>query len=179
MTEKAVQHTNEKIELLNGTLLETYSTTGNESAMSDEETLELFLKNAFFFLENKERIMNDSRMFLCPIPSRSGLAYLGDRAFRDPTLGIFVEWWSSCKLAVQREPDGSEWLVYHIAGSPLSGSNGCGCVNSEGAIKHKTITPFNDLARSFIKINTRYTPFKKHCYAYTIKEVLKQLCLRR
>lgn len=31
----------------------------------------LFLNNAFLFLQNKDRIMSDSRMFLCPVPSRT------------------------------------------------------------------------------------------------------------
>lgn len=175
MTGNTVQHPNRKIELLNGTILETFPTTGDKSTISDEQTLKLFLDNAFMFLENKERIMSDSRMFLCPIPSRSGLAYLGDKAFRNPTLGIFVEWWSDSSLAVQRAPDGDEWLVYHIAGSPLSGCNRCGCVNREGKIKRETITPFNNLARSFIKINTRYTHAKEDSLTYTIEEVLEQL----
>ena len=61
-----------------------------------EELKKLFIENAFLFLENRERILCDSRMFLSPVPIQSGLAYSGTSGFHRPTLGIYLEWWQRC-----------------------------------------------------------------------------------
>ena len=55
-----------------------------------KKEMELFLKNAFRFLANKERIMTDSRMFLCPIPVQSGMTISGTSGFMNPTLGVYL-----------------------------------------------------------------------------------------
>ena len=108
MEKKKFQHPEGKIQLIDGRVLDCYpleqpqyevnnqlslDTTGvylslkrpnNDKTVIDnrddeEKELEkLFLDNAFVFLENREKILSDSRMFLCPLPfSRSGLAYSG------------------------------------------------------------------------------------------------------
>ena len=61
---------------------------------SDEERekeVKLFLNNAFLFLKNKDRIMSDSRMFLCPVPIQNELAYTGTSGFHHPALGVYLE----------------------------------------------------------------------------------------
>lgn len=200
MENKEFQHPGGKIQLLNGTILDCYpleqpkDEVDNQLAldmtgqyfqmkkgkksikmnMEDEEkALEhLFLKNAFVFLENREMIMSDSRMFLCPVPSHSGLAYTGTGGFRHPTLGVFVEWWINCVSANKVESNGRKWLVYHIAGSPLSGSNSCGLVNPQGETKCESLSPFSGLWKSFMQINRRYDDAKSRYEAYTLREVL-------
>lgn len=202
MEDKSLQHPEGKIQLFDGRILDCYpleqpqdevdnqlalDTTGvylslRKSKKADtvknrqddeENALErLFLENAFVFLENRERIMSDSRMFLCPVPSHSGLAYTGTSGFRNPTLGVFVEWWINCVRASQMEPNGKKWLVYHLAGSPLSGANNCGLVNPQGETKDEYISAFRELCPSFMQINKRYDDAKSRYEAYTLREVL-------
>lgn len=142
---------------------------------NDEERKTLFLDNAFLFLQNKDRIMSDSRMFLCPIPIQNGLAYTGTAGFNHPTLGVYLEWWLSCEKATILKEDKTEWLVYFISGSPLSGANKCGIVNEKGDIESETLCPFSLVWRSFTSINKRYDEAKSLYQAYTLEEVVKKL----
>ena len=142
---------------------------------NDEERKTLFLDNAFLFLQNKDRIMSDSRMFLRPIPIQNGLAYTGTAGFNHPTLGVYLEWWLSCEKATILKEDKTEWLVYFISGSPLSGANKCGIVNEKGDIESETLCPFSLVWRSFTSINKRYDEAKSLYQAYTLEEVVKKL----
>ena len=138
----------------------------------EKEMKKLFLENAFVFLENRERILSDSRMFLCPVPIQNGLAYTGISGFRHPTLGIYVEFWKACPYSNIMEKNGKKWLLWHIAGSPLSGSNRCGLVNPQGETKCEQVTNFINIWRPFMEINTRYDKAKRRYEAYTLREVL-------
>lgn len=142
---------------------------------NDEERKTLFLDNAFLFLQNKDRIMSDSRMFLCPIPIQNGLAYTGTAGFNHPTLGVYLEWWLSCEKATILKEDKTEWLVYFISGSPLSGANKCGIVNEKGDIDSESLCPFSSIWSSFTSINKRYDEEKSLYQAYTLEEVVNKL----
>ena len=135
----------------------------------------LFLNNAFMFLQNKDRIMSDSRMFLCPIPIQNGLAYTGTAGFNHPTLGVYLEWWLSFEKATILKEDNTTWLVYFISGSPLSGANKCGIVNEKGEIDSESLYPFSPIWTSFTSINKRYDEAKSLYQAYTLEEVVKKL----
>ena len=137
-----------------------------------EEQKQLFIKNAFYLLSHKERIMSDSRMFLCRIPIQSGLAYTGISGFRNPTLGIYLEWWSIVQGAMRIDRKGRKSLVYHLAGSPLSGANKCAAVREDGKIEIVSLLPFNAHWGPFTRINNRYTEAKQLYQAYTLQEVL-------
>lgn len=151
--------------------------TADEQRAEMEEKAEerLFLDNAFFLLANYRRILSDSRMFLCPVPIQSGLAYTGTSGFHCPTLGVYIEWWMNCGASMFANKKGTKWLVYHIAGSPLSGSNSCGVVNEQGETMSWQIVPFKDLWPSFIEINSRYDYAKNNYEAYTLKQVIDSL----
>ena len=160
-----------------------YLSVGNKPHKTDEEKKKqadeekelerLFTDNAFVFLENWERVFSDSRIFLCPLPVHSGLAYTGTGGFRNPTLGVYIEFWKNCYAANIMEKDGKKWLLWHMAGSPLSGSNKCGLVNPQGERKCQSITPFRGAWQPFIRINKRYDEAKSKYQAYTIREVLE------
>ncbi|MBR6226719.1 MAG: hypothetical protein IKQ79_00285 [Bacteroidales bacterium] len=201
--ENALEHPNGKIKLLNGTVLDCYpleqpedktdnamklDTTGTylvvggkkpaEASRSDEEREEeekLFLNNAFRFLQHRDRIMSDSRMFLCPVPIQSGIAYTGTSGFQRPTLGIYLELWLNCERASLYEEDGTKQLVYHIAGSPLSGNNHCAFVDANGKTELQSIASFISLWPTFIDINCRYDKAKDQYQAYTLKQVVEIL----
>ena len=148
-------------------------TVNNAQQDPEKQALkQLFLDNAFLFFANKERILSDSRMFLCPIPIQSGLAYFGINGFKQPTLGIYIEFWSMVTTSTQTDENGEKWLLYHIAGSPLSGSNRCGFVNKQGKTKIDTVLPFTDVWHPFKEINTHYDEAKSKYEAYTLQQVL-------
>lgn len=133
---------------------------------------ELFLNNAFYLLARKDRILSDSRMFLCPIAVQSGLSYTGTSGFRNPTLGVYIEWWLNCHGAMRVDKKGRKSLVYRLAGSPLSGSNKCSEVLEDGKTNTVTLLPFRDHWGPFIDINTRYTDAKAKYQAYSLQQVL-------
>lgn len=133
---------------------------------------ELFLNNAFYLLACKDRILSDSRMFLCPVAVQSGLAYTGTSGFRNPTLGVYIEWWLNCHGTMRMDKNGRKSLVYRLAGSPLSGSNKCSEVWENGKTQVVTLTPFRDYWGPFIDINTRYTDAKAKYQAYSLQQVL-------
>ena len=202
MEEKEFQHPEGKIQLLDGRVLDCYpleqpqgevdnqlslDTTGvylslkkpnkantvKDNQDEDEKLLEkLFLDNAFVLLNNRERILSDSRMFLCPLPIRNGLAYTGTSGFHHPTLGIYIEFWLNCPAATIMKENREKWLLWHISGSPLSGSNRCSLVNPQGETTCEQVRSFKDIWPPFMEINTRYDEAKSMYDAYTLRQVL-------
>ena len=120
--------------------------------------------------------VTDSRMFLAPVPVQSGLAYIGTSGFRRPTLGVYVEWWMTCIPAIISRLHNDTWLVYYIAGSPLSGMNCCDIVNANGECRSENLpNPFRAIWGPFTNINTRYDEAKVRYEAYSLEEVVKLL----
>ena len=140
------------------------------SAYDKKMEKDLFIKNAFYFLANQERILTDSRMFLCPVPIQNGLAYFG--SFKRPTLGVYLQWWESCAGAMRCDKKGRRSLVYGLSGSPLSGANHCAEVYEDGSTKSVTLLPFKDHYVPFIKINDMYSEAKQKYQSYTLQQVL-------
>lgn len=154
-----------------------YLTVGSKPVVKKAETdkdelKDFFYKNAFLFFRNAHRILNDSRMFLAPIPVQSGLAYTGTSGFHYPTLGVYIEWWLNCDANVTKDRKGRDALTCRIAGSPLSGSNHCTCVYPDGKIGDISHSPFINVWSTFMKINKRYTKAKQMYEAYTLTEVV-------
>ena len=137
-----------------------------------EEQRQLFISNAFYLLAHKERILSDSRMFLCPVSIQNGIAYTGTSGFHNPTLGVYLEWWSLVKETMCTDRKGRRSLVYQIAGSPLSGSNRCGAVREDGKTETVSLSPFIDYWPPFMRLNQRYTEAKQLYQAFTLQEVL-------
>ena len=119
--------------------------------------------------------MSDSRMFLAPVPIVNGIAYSGIAGFTNPTLGVFVEWWLNCETDVTHDHSGKEALCYAIAGSPLTGINGCGCVYPDGTTERIVFAKFSNVWRTFVQINQRYTEAKQIAEAYSLQEVYDKL----
>ena len=145
------------------------------SSAEQERQEKLFIDNAFYLLAHRDRILRDSRMFLAPVAIQSGLAYSGISGFRTPTVGVYLEYWANCPGAAQTDKKGRRRLVYHIAGSPLSGSNRCGVVREDGKTDVVQLSPFIEHWKPFVCINTRYTEAKHIYQAYTLEEVLEIL----
>lgn len=142
-----------------------------------EEWEKLFLKEAFFLYKNRCRILSDIRMALTPTPFRNGLAYSGSSGLEGATLGVYLEWWDTCRKSVIRNEDDAYALIYRIAGSPLSGSNSCSAVTRDGrTITVHLTSPFSDAWGSFMLINQRYAELKNHTtQPYTLEETITKL----
>ena len=136
---------------------------------------QLFIDNAFYLLAHSGRILSDSRMFLCPVAIQNGIAYTGTSGFRRPTLGVYLEWWLLAKEAMQTDKKGRRSLVYHLAGSPLSGMNTCGTIREDGKQDSVSLSPFNAHWALFMKLNQRYTEAKQLYHSYTLQQVLDLL----
>ena len=129
----------------------------------------LFTENIRLFLEHAEEILSDSRMFFAPVKIQNGLAYTGISGFRNPTLGIYVEWWLN--FADESHDNGNP--IWFISGSPLSGCNACSCVDPSGKHIYMSKTkPFWDVWTTFKVVNTRYTAAKLLYEAYSLEEVV-------
>lgn len=138
----------------------------------EQQQKKLFTDNAFYLLAHSERIMRDSRMFLAPVAVHNGLAYTGTSGFRNPTIGIYLEWWNECARTLRTDDEGNRSLIFHLAGSPLSGSNCCAEVYEDGRIESVSVHSFIDHWRPFMAINQRYTEAKNMHQAYTLQQVL-------
>ena len=145
------------------------------SPQSDKEReadKERFIKNAFFFLAHKERILTDGRMFLCPVPIQSGMSISGTSGFENPTLGIYLQWWETCAGAMFTDKKGRRGLLFKLSGSGLSGHNICDVVHEDGTTKNVELHPFKDYRDSFIHINNTYKSAKQKYQAYSLRQVL-------
>ena len=140
-----------------------------------ESQRQLFTDNAFYLLAHSKRILSDSRMFLCPVAIQNGLAYTGTSGFHGPTLGIYIEWWQLAKDAMLTDKKGRRSLVYHLAGSPLSGMNKCCAIREDGQQEIVSLSSFGAHWGPFMKLNQRYTEAKQLYQSYTLQQVLDQL----
>lgn len=138
----------------------------------EQQQKKLFTDNAFYLLAHSERIMRDSRMFLAPVAVHNGLAYTGTSGFRNPTIGIYLEWWNECARALRTDDEGNRSLVFYLSGSPLSGANCCAEVYEDGRIESVSVHSFIDFWPPFMAINQRYTEAKNMHQAYTLQQVL-------
>ena len=166
-----------KIILLDGRVVDCYPRMTNErlpytDKEKIEEDKERFIKNAFFFLTHKERILTDSRMFLCPVPITSRMSISGTSGFENPTLGIYLQWWETCAGAMFTDKKGRRGLLYKLSGSSLSGHNICGVVHEDGTTKNVELRPFKDYRDSFIRINNLYKSSKQKYQVYSLLQVL-------
>lgn len=157
----------------------TYLSLGNKPCKPQPKTTEeveqqkkLFTDNAFYLLAHQERIMRDSRMFLAPVAVQNGLAYIGTSGFNAATLGIYLEWWNECPIALRVDKESRRSLVFHLAGSPLSGANRCAEVYEDGRTESVQVSSFISHWRPFTAINTRYDEAKHIYQAYTLEQVL-------
>jgi hypothetical protein len=73
---------------------------------------------------------------------------------------------------MQTDKKGRRRLVYHLAGSPLSGMNKCGAVREDGTQELVTLSSFGAHWGPFMKLNQRYAQAKPLYQHYTLQQVL-------
>ena len=165
-----------KIILLDGRVVDCYPRATNEQPpYTDKEReaeKERFINNAFFFFAHKERILTDSRMFLCPVPIQSGMSISGTSGFENPMLGVYIQWWETCAGAMFTDKKGRRGLLFKLSGSSLSGHNICSVVHEDGTTMNVELRPFKDYRDSFIQINNTYKSAKQKYQAYSLRQVL-------
>ena len=160
------------IELMNGTLLECFE---KEQDLHEQERVEqeerIFIDNAFFFLAHRDKIMNDSRMFLAPVPIHHTIFFWRGKI----CLGDYLEWWLSCESARRMSDDNKKSLVYLLAGSHCTGSNRCHDVDESGTTERVQLSDFSSAAGQFIRIGERYKNFIGEFEAYSLENVVEIL----
>lgn len=142
--------------------------------LSPYECAKPMLDNIALILDNAERILSDSRMFLAPLQIQNGFAYTGISGFLRPTLGVYVEWWKEY-YKESHDKDGNP--IWFISGSPLSGCHACSSVLKDGSKTKKCDLQTTLLAvgHSFATVNNRYNEAKAKCCAYTFDQVIEIL----
>lgn len=157
-----------KLELSDGRTIVCYPKTESLGGIRN-----LFINNAHFLWAHKDRILSDSRMYLCPLGDMGhNLSITGSSGFENPTLGVYIEWWCAVPGTMFISAEGRQSLVYMIAGSPLSGQNHCCAVAEDGSTHTVSLSPFGDYWRPFIAINRRHAEAKRQYQSYSLPEVL-------
>ena len=165
---------NNFITLLNGKELECYQGKSfmgrsHQRIFKDEnENMPLFENFVWFLLENAEKIMSDSRMFLCPIYSQVFSPFFTGM----PRLGTFIEWWL---YYPERSRDKEGNPIFCISGNPMTGSHGCYSVDKNGHARKVSELSFGSILKSFGKVNSLYKEVKKDCEYYEFDEVIRIL----
>ena len=114
-------------------------------------------------------------MFLSPRPFNNGLAYIGESGFKHPTLGVYIEWWLTNQEVRLLDENGNKWLVWYLAGSPLTHANSCGLVRDDGMMISKNIPDFMKVVKNFWAINKRYDEVKLGYKSFSFKEVINEI----
>lgn len=148
-------------------------TLANEK-QEQKDAQNVLLENIELLMENAERILTDSRMFLALLPNAGGLMYGSSKTFENPVLGTYLQWWMTCDQSHFVENGKKNWIC-HFAGSPLSGMNTCQVVNEDGELSLISVRSFKDLWRPFLRINKHYTVLSSSYKHYTLREVVDKL----
>ena len=129
---------------------------------------DLFIANAHTLMRNSDLTFSDSRLFLSPLGYHTSI---GPTVW--PSLGILLEWWEySGDYSI--DEDGRH--IFYISGNPMTGSSGCGSVDSDGVVhlarlRHGLI----DTVRSFNRVCNRYLEAQQKFQALSLREVLDRL----
>lgn len=150
---------------------------GNEEAIVNAEykhSRDCFLRNAFLFLDNAERILGDPRMAMAHVSVSNGLAYMG--AFPTACIGAYLDWWLHSGIEeILHDKEGRKALTWSVSGSPLSGMNSCSCVYPDGSIATISHGSFGKIWKSFLDANKRCRPEGETVEPSSIEEVVEIL----
>lgn len=90
---------------------------------------ECFLRNSFLFYQNRERILNDSRMANAVVPIHLGM---GTSKEYNARLGGYLRWWNDCAESIVETKDGRKGLIYYAVGNPCTGTCSKSFVTEDG-----------------------------------------------
>lgn len=130
---------------------------GTMPTREDSQKAQLFLReNAFRLMEMRVAILADKRLAMTPVEVGNNLAYTGTGGLRGATLGVWLTWWNECESSHAEIESVGRLPIIYFAGSPLSGSNSCNCVDSSGRCYKVSVGYFSPVWRSFMDINKRF-----------------------
>ena len=166
-------HPEGAIRLLDGTILTCYpKPERGEPQEADEELRQLFIDNAFYLLAHRERILQDSRMFLTPIGVQNGSSYTKSLGLDAPTIGVYLEWLISCLGSMVLSKSGRMSLIYELTGSPHSKVTSGRQLYENGETEPIHSYGHVQYWEPLIEINKRYSEAKQIYQAYTLQELL-------
>ena len=132
----------------------------------------LFYTNVYNFIDNADKIQNDSRYFLASV---GYYASIGSTV--TPCLGTFIEWWKYC---LRYSWDAYNLPIWAISGNPMTGSHGCATVDTECNVhRAKLQSRFIEIVKSFNSISNRYVEAQQVCESYSLEYVLSRLSIKK
>lgn len=133
--------------------------TGEMKPWEEYRKAQRFLtQNVYRLMAAKEQILAEERLAMTIVDVGCNLAYTGASGLRGATLGTWLTWWSECERSHAEIDDGRRLPIIYFAGSPLSGSNQCVCVDSEGKSYSVCVGSFSSVWHSFMDTNKRLAP---------------------
>lgn len=111
-------------------------------------------------------------MFLTPIGVQNGSPYTESLGMDAPTIGVYLEWWSSCLGSMVLSKSGRMSLIYELTGSPHSKVTSGRQLYENGETEPIHSYGHVQYWESLIEINKRYSEAKQIYEAYTLQELL-------
>lgn len=142
----------------------------SKNTLTDEQRL--FMQSAWLLYDNCERILSEPRMAYAPINMCNGVIWVGDGAFESATVGVYLEWWKECPLAVINDENGLQNLIVRFVGSALSGGNKCTMVAKDGTVSETFVRDFRSLWLPFWKKCHRYADAEQPEQPFSLEEVV-------
>ena len=139
------------------------------------EEQQLFLQSAWLLYDNRERILSEPRMAYAPINMHNEVLWVGSKVFETATVGVYLDWWQECPLAVIKDENGPQNLLVRFVGSALTWANKCTMVAKDGTVTESSVKGFKNLWLPFIKICRRYADSEQPEQPLSLTEVVEKL----
>ena len=152
-----------------------FQNDGTQSSPLQNSNFDLFVKNIFTLIANREEVMKNHKMSHAIVEANNHLAYTGNSGLKNTTLGSYLNMWANCPQAIDIDSEGYKWVVCQIAGSPLTGNNSCLVVSEDGRMKFIQHPNFKQLWKSLMKSNEDFSNPTLLQEAYSLQEVLDML----
>lgn len=145
----------------------------SKNTLTDE--LQLFMQSAWLLYDNCERILSEPRMAYAPINMHNGVLWVGSKVFKTATVGVYLDWWQECSLAVINDENGPQNLMVRFVGSALTWVNKCTMIAKDGTISETSVKGFKNIWLPFIKICRRYADSEQPEQPFSLAEVVAKL----
>lgn len=145
----------------------------SKNTLTDEQRL--FMQSAWLLYDNRERILSEPRMAYAPINMHNGVLWLGSKVLETATVGVYLDWWQECPLAVINDENGPKNLLVSFVGSALTWANKCTMVAKDGTVTESSVKGFKNLWLPFIKICRRYADSEQPEQPLSLTEVVDKL----
>lgn len=150
--------------------------TGEMKPWEEYRKAQRFLtQNVYRLMAAREQILAEERLAMTIVDVGCNLAYTGASGLRDATIGTWLTWWGECERSHAEIDDGRRLPIIYFAGSPLSGSNQCVCVDSEGKSYSVCVCSFSSVWHSFMDINKQRAPQDYCGERATFEEIVELL----